>query len=107
VEYFWLSRVLLYTLIAYLAVDTAWIFVQPSCVLGGAPALIAHHVATLLFCIIPVTEPRYAWHLSVTLAVEVRACVRAGAFSRLRDTSRRLCLLPHAVSPARLLLCRS
>jgi len=75
VEYLWLSRVLLYTLIAYLVVDTAWIFMQPSCVLGGAPALIAHHVATLLFCIIPVTEPRYAWHLSVTLAVEVRACV--------------------------------
>jgi len=38
----------------------------------------------------------------------VRACFRDGAFSRLRDTSRRLCLLPHALSPAcHLLLCRS
>jgi hypothetical protein len=105
VEYFWLSRVLLYTLIAYLVVDTAWIFVQPSCVLGGAPALIAHHVATLLFCIIPLTEPRYAWHLSVTLAVEVRAFVMVPFHGQ--GTPHVDCLLPDALTRAHLLLCRS
>ena len=52
-------------------VDTIWIVIQPSCVLAGVPALVAHHTATLLFALVPYLEPRYHWHLTVTLAVEV------------------------------------
>ena len=66
-----LSKLLLASLTLYLTIDTVWIYVQPSCVLSGASALIAHHVAALLFCCIPYNEPRYAWHLAMNLAVEI------------------------------------
>ena len=48
-----------------------WIIVKPNCVLAGVPALVVHHIATMIFALIPYHEPRYHWHLTVTLAVEV------------------------------------
>ena len=66
-----LSQLLLISMTLYLAIDTVWICVQPSCVLSGAPALIAHHLASLGFCYLPYREPRYSWHMAMNLAVEI------------------------------------
>jgi hypothetical protein len=66
-----LSLLLLLSLTLYLTIDTVWIYLQPSCVLSGAPALIIHHFASLGFCYIPYRQPRYAWHLAINLAVEI------------------------------------
>ena len=71
IEYRPLSHLLLVSMALYLVIDTVWIYVQPSCVLSGASALIAHHLASLGFCYLPFKEPRYSWHMAINLAVEI------------------------------------
>ena len=56
--------------VAYFIVDLAWILLVPACVKSPA-TIIQHHVATILYIMIPYTIPEYQWCMGACMSVEV------------------------------------
>lgn len=61
--FFWVTAV-------YFAVDLVWIVAIPSAVRSPA-TIIQHHIATLLYLIIPYTRPQYQWCMGACMIVEI------------------------------------
>ena len=66
-----LANTLLLLFFGYIAIDTIWIAIVPSCVLSSPIALIVHHLLTFLFILVPYVVPQFHWHGAVSIFVEV------------------------------------
>ena len=54
----------------YFLVDLAWMFVKPSCV-KSPMTIIQHHIATLLYILIPYCNSELQWCMGACMAVEI------------------------------------
>ena len=54
----------------YFLVDLLWIIVLPSCVKSPS-TIIQHHIATMLYILIPYSFPQYQWCMGACMIVEV------------------------------------
>lgn len=55
----------------YVVVDTVWISVVPGSTTTHPLPIIIHHVLTFIFALTPLVDKQFAWHMAVTLLVEV------------------------------------
>ncbi len=75
------------TFVVYLFVDTIWILVQPICVASKSPATIVfHHFMTIALIALPLIDPRFQWHMAVTLMVETNTLFLAMRRNLLKGT---------------------
>lgn len=65
-----LAQGVLYFFLAYLVIDTVWIWSVPSCVVTKPIYIIAHHVVTLLLVLFPLWDQRFSWHGMADLVSE-------------------------------------
>lgn len=54
----------------YFAADLLWILVVPTCVRSPS-TIIQHHIATMLYVLIPYFQPEYQWCMGACMIVEV------------------------------------
>jgi len=54
----------------YFIIDLAWIWVLPKSV-NSPGTIIKHHIATLLYLIIPFRYPEYRWFMGACMSVEI------------------------------------
>lgn len=59
-----------YVTLAYFVTDVLWVVVVPSCV-ASPSVIVGHHVATLLYLLVPYLYPEYGWLMGACLSVEL------------------------------------
>jgi hypothetical protein len=70
-EYFDDYIVLLYAFSAYLLIDFIWVLVRPKCTMANSTSILLHHIVTALVMATPWKYKQFAWHLAISLSVEV------------------------------------
>ena len=65
----WFSLFFAVTVLYFLA-DLTWILVVPDCVRSPA-TILQHHLATLLYLIVPYTKPNVQWCMGACMSVEI------------------------------------
>ena len=70
-EYFSLFTTYYYLFLVYIIVDTIWISSIPGCTTTHPLPIIIHHVLTFIFALTPYVDKQFAWHMAITLLVEV------------------------------------
>ncbi len=55
---------------SYFLVDLIWILIAPSCVKSPI-VIIQHHVATILYILVPLLIPEYRWCMGACMSVEI------------------------------------
>jgi TLC domain len=56
--------------VMYFLIDLVWICLVPSCVRSPA-TIIQHHVATLVYLLVPYAEPNVQWCMGACMSVEI------------------------------------
>lgn len=69
------SRILSYMFLSYLAFDTVWIALFPSCVLPKPMEVIVHHIATIALASIPLYSKQFEWHSAAAMSVEISTII--------------------------------
>lgn len=55
----------------YLVADMIWIYMIPDSVPSDPMSILIHHLVTLVFISFPLYAEHYAWHMAITLSVEI------------------------------------
>lgn len=56
--------------VSYFIIDLLWVSIVPSCVKSPG-TIIQHHIATLLYILIPYLRPQYRWAMGACMSVEI------------------------------------
>jgi hypothetical protein len=65
----WFTEFWLVTFL-YFVIDLTWMFVEPSCV-KSPMTIIQHHIATILYILIPYLYAEYQWCMGACMSVEI------------------------------------
>lgn len=65
----WFAAFFYYT-VGYFLIDLTWLLVVPNCVRSPS-TIIQHHVATLVYLMVPYTKPHVQWCMGACMAVEI------------------------------------
>lgn len=66
-----LFNTLWFVFMSYMVIDTVWVALFPRCAPAGAVSIIAHHVITIVYIMIPYLIPQMHWHMGIVLLVEI------------------------------------
>lgn len=70
-EYYGDYIILLYAFSAYLLIDFIWVLIRPKCTVANSSSILLHHVVTGLLMSTPWKYKQFAWHLAISLSVEI------------------------------------
>ena len=74
IEFSWVWR----AFVGYMIFDTIYVFLVPSSTASDPNMILIHHIATLIYSIVPYKVPQLSWHTAVLLTVELNTFALTG-----------------------------
>lgn len=81
-EFSWVYR----AFVGYMIFDTIYVFLIPSSTASDPNTILIHHVATLIYSLVPCYAPRLSWHTAALLTVELNTFALTARRNVAKDT---------------------